>query len=272
MTSEVREYNVLGRQFKFELHQDDELTSNMIRWWGYNIEPETVYIYNFLLKPGDVFLDIGANIGWNTVFASFAVESHGSVYAFEPEDKNFFRLENNISLNNLGNVIPIKMALSDKTGLGKLSKSNNNFGNHILNANGINVSTHPDIVDVEVSTLDDIIQQYKIDPARIKLIKLDTEGSEIAVLQGGSRFIKEYRPNIIFEFSPSLLKICGYSPFDVLSFIDRYDYTPYVINDINIDNPKYELTPIDMDNLVHLVKKLSLKYQAYKNIFLQYER
>lgn len=272
MDTEIRDYNILGRQFKFELHQDDELTSNIIRRFGYNIEPETVFVYNFLLKPGDIFFDIGANIGWNTMFASFAVESQGFVYSFEPEINNFTRLENNIKLNNLTNVIPVRAALADKAGKGKLSKSNNNFGNHILNAKGINLSTHPEIIDVDVTTLDDFIQSTKIDPSKIRLMKLDTEGSEIAVLQGATNFINEYRPNIIFEFSPSLLKICGYSPFDVLSFIDRYEYTPYVIKTIDINNPNYNLIPLSIDDILYLVKKLSTEYQAYKNIFLQYEK
>jgi FkbM family methyltransferase len=272
MNTEIRDYNVLGRQFKFELHEDDELTSNMIRWFGYNIEPETVYMYNFLLRPGDVFFDVGANIGWNTLFASFAVESNGAVYAFEPEEKNFNRLEKNIKLNELNNVRACKIALSDKLGFGSLFKSNENFGNHILDAQGVNTTTHPEIVQVEIATIDSVIQQYEINPNKIRLMKLDTEGSEMAVLNGGSEFIKEYRPNIIFEFSPSLLKVCGYSPFDMLSFIDRYQYTPYVVNTINMENPKFNLTPLSVDDLVYLVKKLTPEYQAYKNIFLQYEK
>ena len=78
---------------------------------------------------------------------------------------------------------------------------------------------------------DDFLIEHNIHAGKIKLIKLDIQGSEVKALKGMEEFLKKYRPKIILEYSPIHLKLCGASPFDVLSFIDRYDYIPFQIRE-----------------------------------------
>jgi FkbM family methyltransferase len=68
------------------------------------------------LAPGEVVLDAGANIGVYTIIAARSVGPNGVVISVEPDERNYSRLLRNIHLNQLGNVIPIRAAVWDKSG------------------------------------------------------------------------------------------------------------------------------------------------------------
>src|SRR5437879_3937805 len=69
---------------------------------------------NAFLRPGDVFVDVGANIGLFTLVAALRVGSTGRVFAFEPTSETFERLVANVRLNKFTNVSPHRVALSDE--------------------------------------------------------------------------------------------------------------------------------------------------------------
>jgi FkbM family methyltransferase len=80
-------------------------------------EQGTVEWIRSTVQPGDVFYDIGANIGMYTLLAASRVGDAGKVYAFEPHVRNFTSLLQNVALNNLsGRVAPICSALHDTEG------------------------------------------------------------------------------------------------------------------------------------------------------------
>lgn len=81
-------------------------------------EPNVVWAIESFVKEGDVFVDVGAYIGDMTCLASKLVGEHGRVYAIEPSQDNFDILCLNIRLNNLLNVYPIRVALSEKDTIG----------------------------------------------------------------------------------------------------------------------------------------------------------
>jgi FkbM family methyltransferase len=261
------EYNIFDVKFLFKTHDCSELTSDLIKKYKCNIDIETVYAYKNLLHNGDYFLDVGANIGWNTIFASKNVGDNGKVFSFEPNFKNFELLKNNVEQNLLQNVSLIQKALSDTNGELKLFLSNNNFGNHILSPNFYNPDVHNDSENVFVVTLDDFLNDNQIDKSKISLIKIDVEGTEPKVLIGGNKFFTEFAPNIILEFSPFLIKQCGSSMFDVLSFIDKFGYVPFLIKDIDINNPKYDLYEISIIEIMELAKRL-FETCSYKDLLL----
>jgi FkbM family methyltransferase len=76
---------------------------------------EQTFLWRYL-RPGDLFVDIGANIGLFTVIAATRVTQRGTVYAFEPVMTARRRLEENVQLNHLGNVHVEPFALSDQDG------------------------------------------------------------------------------------------------------------------------------------------------------------
>lgn len=264
----IKNYQLLDHNFIFQTHDEDELTSNLIHKYGANIDLETVFAYRYLVNPGDIIFDIGANIGWNTVFASFAVTPLGQVFSFEPDSKNFEILKKNIILNVLSNVTTVQKAASNKTEKSLLYLSKENFGNHILSPNYYNTETHTNSVEVDTISIDDFISIHtQLESSKIKLIKIDVEGSESKVLAGASEFFKRHRPYVILEMHPFLMKQCGDSMFDICSFIDKFRYIPCIIEPIDKDKPLFKVNQLSVMDLLNLSKNL-LDQCAYKDLLL----
>ncbi|MGH9878810.1 MAG: FkbM family methyltransferase [Nitrososphaerales archaeon] len=148
------------------------------------------------LKPGMVFIDIGANIGVFTLPAARKVGPTGCVIAIEPSPRVFPSLEQNLALNGLSNVrliqcaafnsdnqtVPFYEAPVDQFGMGSLGAQ--------FDANPIPVLTH---------TLDYILSEQMIE--QVDVIKVDVEGFEAAVFQGAEKILTGNKPPIVvFEF------------------------------------------------------------------------
>jgi len=82
------------------------------------------------LQRGDVYVDVGANIGYYTLVAAQRVGVTGKVIAYEPDPDNFALLKANVERNNLSNVTLFPFALHDTGGEGQLFLSGDNFGDH----------------------------------------------------------------------------------------------------------------------------------------------
>ena len=80
-------------------------------------EPRTTQFIKDNLKPGQIFVDVGANVGYYTLLASKIVGNSGKVYAFEPLELSWTVLSKNLGMNELKNVIVFFMALSNNSGL-----------------------------------------------------------------------------------------------------------------------------------------------------------
>lgn len=259
----MKEYNFWNYSFKFELHEKSELTSNLIRQYGCSVDMECVYAYTKFLGKDDIYIDLGANIGWETMFAS---KMAGQCVAVEPDRDNAELLKKNLLANNMDNVIVAECAVSNTQGKAQLFSSNDNFGNHILNPMYIS-EEHSSHYEVPAETLDSLFEQLQLDQSKIKLIKMDIQGSEAYALQGGSKFFAQHHPKIIFEYSPFHLKQCGSSPFDILSFIDKYDYRPFFFTKIDIVNPVFNMVPLSFHEIVKETPRL-IEQASYENFCL----
>jgi FkbM family methyltransferase len=147
------------------------------------------------LKPGDVFYDIGANIGFFTVLAAHLVGKSGCVYAFEPVPENAQRIRHNLKLNHFSNGTVLKKAVSVHTGKGRLLLAQHSGGAMLSSA-----GTPPDFkgaMNVNLVCIDDLVAQKILKPPA--LVKIDVEGAEIDVLKGMKQTIQEYKPIIIYE-------------------------------------------------------------------------
>jgi hypothetical protein len=147
-------------------------------------------------------------------------------------------------------VDPVKAALGDYTGFTELSHCSNNFGDHIIS------STLENRTQVECTTLDDLFNNAHIDQSRIKLMKFDIQGYEPYALQGMKNFLKNYRPPIIIEYSPIHLKLCNASPFDILAFIDKYDYVPFNIKEEETQNINNILEPVSINQIMSYTQEV----------------
>lgn len=175
----------IGDVFKLSIESDVEA------WRAdtfFTKEPETIeWIKSF--KDGDVFYDIGANIGVYSLYAG-KLYPNSKIYSFEPDMKNYLRLLENISLNELDNCFPLYLAIANKGNLGvffckedKAGSSGGQFGNAIdeVGKEFKPVSTLP-IISMSLS---EFIFNFGGYPPNH--IKIDVDGKEIPILLGMSQ-------------------------------------------------------------------------------------
>ena len=151
-------------------------------------EPETVEWIETYLREGDVFFDVGANIGAYSLVASKFFYGKIKVYAFEPAFLNFTQLCKNISVNGCqGGIVPLQIALSDKTGIETFNYSNLEPGGavHAL-GDAVDAEGYAFVPVAQQSVLgyrlDDLIQAFNIPIPNH--IKIDVDGIEFSVLKG----------------------------------------------------------------------------------------
>lgn len=131
------------------------------------------------ISPGDTVVDIGANIGCFTIFASSQVGSSGRVIAIEPDKLTFEQLLKNIELNKLTNVTPINMAISDKNELIALNVcSNSQYASIYDQVDSRQMKDKT--ITVESKTLEKLTREFNIN--EVNFLKLDCEGAEYGIL------------------------------------------------------------------------------------------
>ncbi len=185
-----------GQRLRIALYKDTEIVSDFLRMYGVWQRPLTVFI-DSILKPGEVFVDVGANIGYFSIVAASAVGSTGRVHSFEPDPENFELLTLNRRLNDLDHIICHRLALADRPGEALLHRSSVNRGSHSL-------LPRPDLpqrLAVPVTTLDLALER---ETAPIRLVKIDVQGLDLQVLKGITGLLDNQasKPMIILEYSP----------------------------------------------------------------------
>jgi FkbM family methyltransferase len=180
----------------------DDWVSNQVFWRGWGgYESEVTQLFWSLATRAGVTVDVGAHVGFYTILAAAANPS-GAVYAFEPLRMVFERLNRNIRLNRLENVVARDEAVGSFNGdaeffhvPGIIPCSSSLSGSFMDGTPGLR-STR-----VRVVRLDTFAAEHQL--KQIDLIKLDTETTETEVLRGMGRLLGEGRPDIICEVLPS---------------------------------------------------------------------
>lgn len=165
---------------------------------GGTYEPGLLAVLRRRLAADAVALDVGANIGPVTLAMS-RWAPRGRVYALEPAPSNFAYLLANLAANHAGNVAAERIALYDREGPLDFAVSDDDpAGSHVPAGDGGATTT------VEATTLDRFVDERGI--ARLDLVKMDVEGSEVRVLRGGARTLAALRPDLVFEVNPVALR------------------------------------------------------------------
>lgn len=158
------------------------------------IEPELVQFVRDNLEKGDVFVDVGANIGLVALEASRKVGSSGLVLALEPNPWVFKKLVEVQQLNKCENIRSLELAASDSKDLGVLHM--NSIDSMLMTRSSMQFKDEGAVaVKVFVGRIDDICSTA----GNIKLLKIDVEGAEMAVLKGARELIKSNRPLVCIE-------------------------------------------------------------------------
>lgn len=191
---------------RLRLHTDSTL-GGLIFCHGFE-QNERTFLWRYL-RVGDVFVDVGANIGLFTVIAAKRVGERGRVYAFEPAALPRQRLEENILLNKFGNVSVQPFALSDQDGWLEISVPTD--GHDAWSSLAMPIAGTGIQVDrIEAITWDNFAKSYG--DRKPTMIKIDVEGWENRVLDGASTALSAVdAPLLQVEFTDAAAQAAGSS-------------------------------------------------------------
>jgi FkbM family methyltransferase len=161
-------------------------------------EPTTTALIKKLLRPGDVFVDVGANIGFFVLLAARCVERTGKVYAFEPNEHVRLMMLESLRVNGIDYVDVDPRACADNPGRFVLIPGDRtNLGGTKVQTNSLRDGEGT----VEGVRLDDFFKEKQLKSAR--LLKMDIEGGEDAALAGMKRILRERALDyLLVEFHP----------------------------------------------------------------------
>lgn len=165
-------------------------------------------------KPGDVAVDVGANIGEVSIILSQAAGSAGRVFAFEPNPRIYRYLLGNLALNHCDNVTTANLAVGAAAGSVRMSDGKRDDMNRVLDGGEIVVAC---------TTLD----QYLPPCEQIAFLKVDVEGSELRVLEG-ARDTLARTACVNCEMGEDHYRRYGYGMSDLIAYLQRAGFQTYV--------------------------------------------
>ena len=157
----------------------DEYTGKSLDRYGEFAEIEAE-LFNDVIKPGMLVVEVGSNIGAQTLHLAKLVGDRGGVLAFEPDRVKFQMLSANLALNGIENTDTQCLAVGAEAGQARQSPSNDD-------------GAEPDDAD------DDVVDMITLDNMMLPachLIKINAEGIEKEVLEGARQTIERFRPAI----------------------------------------------------------------------------
>jgi len=205
--------------------------------YGY-YEWRILAIAGSVCSPGDTIVEVGANVGTETLGFSDILGDSGVVHAFEPLPTNFAALKLTLELNNITNVIlyPLVVGSEEKKLLFSVPADEQSSGSgHIVLNQPLKINR--DQIEVNCTQLDSLLQEIQ----DVKLMAIDAEGSEVMILQGASELIQRDKPAIILEASQKLLARFDFSLSDLASYLTQNKYMIFRINRLGLKKNDKEI-------------------------------
>lgn len=210
---EIKEHNIEG--IKFSIFQND--------WVGQAIVRDNVWeshVHNFIkahISEDDVFVDIGSNYGWHSIFSSLKCKW---VYSFEPQKVLHDLQLKNIKVNNITNISTFNLGLGDTNRFANLNAID--YSKESLNIGDLSIGTSGE--RVEIRSLD----SFNI--SKVDWIKVDIQGYEIKCLTGAIKTIEKHRPNFIIEVENHQLRNFNYSSADLFKLLKELNYDIFLLD------------------------------------------
>jgi FkbM family methyltransferase len=204
---------------------------------GLDYEPELRWILS-KLSSGDIFIDVGANIGIYSIHAAKKVGPKGRVFAIEPSKGATTHLRENVRLNNLSDTITVvNAAASEKSGKLFLSGNPDQW-------NSLQLSPSPPGEEIQVTTIDEIISFHSNINSSVKCIKIDAEGAETEILNGSEKTLHNHHPIVVFE------NIFKNTQNQTATFLKFLGYTIYFLDEHFSLKHYNQFTPSNAANLI----------------------
>ena len=188
---------------------------------GHYYDQDLPWVMRRVLREGDCFIDVGANVGFHTMRAAKLVTSTGRVVALEPAETTWRRLEAHLATNDLDWVERHKIALGDVEGESILHVDPMLSGLASLRSGMVT----PDAASCFVSPLDTAVTP-PAQPARA-LVKIDVEGFELRVILGTERWRRRKNTLFYIEITPKWIKDTGGTSEDLFALMNADGYHAY---------------------------------------------
>jgi FkbM family methyltransferase len=197
-------------------------------------------------QRGDTLIEVGANIGTETIGYADIVGSTGRVYAFEPLPENLLALEKLREINHFKQLHISHYALSERqeTAAFQLPPTAQVTGVGFLTKTG-----GENVIEVECIPLDNLLDQIE---SPVKAIFMDTEGAEPLVMKGACQFILHHQPVVVLEASPVLLQRANTTIHHLYRQILDLNYTPYRITRLNVESVDVSIMEKNSENWICL--------------------
>ena len=190
-------------------------------------EPVVTELFKFLLPNLTSVLDVGANVGYYSVILGILGRESIRIHAFEPLEQSIEVLKANLDLNHLTSKVTVhKFALGNSDGTARL---------FVPKRSGTSAASladlHPDeqnsIVTIETRRLDSVFPATGL--KNLDLIKIDVEGAEAQVLEGGWETISKFKPMVFAELLRKWASNFGYHPNEVIVSLASLGYECYAV-------------------------------------------
>jgi len=219
-----RTYNKkLANNFYMQVNPSEHIQQQLF-WYGY-YEKEVGDLIKKILKPNEVFLDIGANIGYFSLLAAIHQPS-AKIFSFEPVTSIFKQFEENIALNKISSVTVINAAVGERDDLKEI---------YISTADNIGMSSFQEPENysgrkekVKVIAIDGWFKSSGL--PKIDLVKIDIEGSELSALKGMTKTLLNFKPVIIVEVNPDTLRLFDHRSLDIFDHLKQLGFTGFLIS------------------------------------------
>lgn len=218
-----------GYQIVKPINGNFKISSNTNTWIGAQIvflgdyEFEIKQVFRKVIKPGDTILDVGANVGFHSLYFADLCGEKGQVISYEPILTTFKELIENIAINSFQNITVNNLALSDKAETLNVitdPKTDNPGAFNLFELGG------DSIVNCVIG--DEQPEIKNLD--RLDFIKIDVEGYEFFVLNGLKKTINKFWPKIIFEYDINYQLKTGLSAQKIFELLKTFNYNFYLIS------------------------------------------
>ena len=171
-----------------------------------------------ILRDGDGFLDIGANVGFYTMLASSQIRAE-HIWAFEPNPKNIEVLNDQLRLNCLSGIHVFPFALADREGTAQFAAANRETGS-------LSSASSSGTFQVNVRRLDDLVASVDLPP--VCFAKIDVEGGEIGALRGCPDLLSSQKIKVwLLEVSAKNQRLHGHTLEELLQIFISTGYSFY---------------------------------------------
>jgi len=261
----AKSLGIADKVYKKRLHNSfymflnpTEHIQQQLFWYGY-YEKELSDLLKKMLRTNDVFIDIGANIGYFSLLSAKILPSI-KVFSFEPVKDLFQKMNENFSLNDSKNIVAISAAVGEMNEQRELYLSApDNLGMSSFQQPE-NYSGKKE--KVEVIAFDDWFKTSGL--KKISLIKLDIEGSELAALKGMRVVLEEQKPALVVEINPETLSQFGLKPLDIYNYLNQLNFDGFLIS----ENSRLEhLNSIEIDQTINVLFIHKDKKNEYPELF-----